>query len=144
VHFFKKEKCSFLLKLRAGKLVETSQIEIGAIMENTINNLIKALHELESFLLLGTIADGDSTKHLYIRLKNGVNVLEREFEINTKSTEEWKEYLLEFKKFYMDLKHQRVGLDSLFVWKDDYEERVKINTELNELKSKIISLLAFQ
>lgn len=111
-------------------------------MENTLTNLIKALHELESFLLLGTIADSDSTKHMYLRLKNGVNILEREFEINTKSTEEWKEYLIEFKKFYMDLKHSRVGLDSLFVWKDAYDERVKINTELDELKSKIMSLLS--
>lgn len=111
-------------------------------MENTITSLIKALKELESFLLLGTIADGDSTKQLYIRLKNGVNVLEREFEINKKSTGEWHKYLVEFKKFYMDLKHPRVGLDSLFVWKDDYEERVKINTDLDELRSKIMSILS--
>ncbi|TQR16227.1 hypothetical protein [Psychrobacillus vulpis] len=110
-------------------------------MNNTIGNLIKYLHELENFLLKGSISDGGSTKYLYKSLKNGVNILEQDYLNNQMTDEEWKENILNFKRFYYDLKKSKLGLDSLFIWSEIYEERRRLINELDSVREKIIFLL---
>ncbi|HEY4553682.1 MAG TPA: hypothetical protein VIG80_10845 [Bacillaceae bacterium] len=45
------------------------------------------------------------------------------------------------REMYRSLNHPRVGLSNFYIWRDDFEERLEANEQLDRIKDKLFKLL---
>ena len=52
-----------------------------------------------------------------------------------------KQLLSKLKEIYTKINQPRVGLSDYFIWRDNYEERIKVNSELDTIKQSLILII---
>jgi len=68
-------------------------------------------------------------------------VLINEYLCNLNKNNDEKQLLDQLREIYKGINHTRVGLSDYFIWRDDFDERVKANKSLDEIKKNLNKLL---
>jgi hypothetical protein len=106
-------------------------------MKEKALRILQLFNELNILLKKGTLADGDSTIYLCKKIDYANHIMVNLLDEPNRAEIKWQEELKELKNFYERLFHFRVGLDSVFIWRDDFEERKKENERLERVKQEI-------
>ena len=63
-----------------------------------------------------------------------------EYADNHSDEDDMKLLYMKLVRIYTDINQPRVGLSDYFIWRDDYEERVKANESLDAIKDNLLRL----
>jgi hypothetical protein len=109
--------------------------------ENKI--IINRVKELFQQLLLILETEGDDeVNYAKKELAQNIEALEGVLSNNVDAAEA-QEVLGQIKTSYKSMYPPRGGLSDFFVWREDYEERVKANKQLDDIQSELRKFLTF-
>jgi hypothetical protein len=92
---------------------------------------------LQLKLLLKSESDRDA-QNIINQLEVGLRII-GEFEGGTYEEDLSKLYE-DLERRYININQPHIGLSDYFIWKDDYEERIKANEDLNRIKDSLHKL----
>jgi len=68
-------------------------------------------------------------------------VLINKYLCNLNKNNDEKQLFDQLREIYKGMNHPRVGLSDYFIWRNDFDERVKANKSLDEIKKSLYKLL---
>jgi hypothetical protein len=95
----------------------------------------------ELYLQLKLILKNENEKeaqNIINQLEVGLRIIE-EFEGDTYGGE-LSELYKDLERIYININQPHIGLSDYFIWKDDYEERIKANEDLDTIKDSLHKL----
>ncbi|MBM7608878.1 hypothetical protein JOD29_002144 [Lysinibacillus composti] len=80
----------------------------------------------------------NDSETLYIRnqLELGLHLIDEVLNSNNEN-KELEQLFSKLKEIYANINQPRVGLSDYFIWKDDYDERIEVNNDLDTIKESL-------
>lgn len=110
-------------------------------MDKNDYEIKKAYHLLKLFNELLLILNREDTGEISVAIKiikNSIDILTTSLNTDQKNI---RKTLTEVRLFYKSLYPPHGGLSDFFIWRDDFDERVKVNQPLESVQDEIWRLL---
>ncbi|MRX74445.1 hypothetical protein GJU40_20260 [Bacillus lacus] len=101
------------------------------------------LQTKELYKQLMTILNKESDNEVnYIinQLENGLKLIDEYIYNQPEEKNDLNQLYLQLTEIYKNINQPRVGLSDYFIWKDDYDERMKANESLDSIKDSLYKL----
>lgn len=82
----------------------------------------------------------NQTLYIINQLKLGLDLID-ECLNSTYQSKDLKQLFSKLEEIYTKINKPRVGLSDYFIWRDDYEERVRVNNGLDTIKKNLTLIL---
>ena len=102
---------------------------MGMSISAVIDKLVLLFSELSEIL------ENDNEKHWIRRIQECLSILQSKEELNDKTK------LTEVKSIYHSSHIGYSGFSEYFIWREDFDERVKANKRLDEIRDEIWNIL---
>lgn len=79
----------------------------------------------------------NETLYITNQLELGLLLIDECLNSNTYENEDLKQLYSKLEEIYIKINQPRVGLSDYFIWRDNYEERVKENNGLDTIKKNL-------
>ncbi|MFJ8234994.1 hypothetical protein ACIQ34_04505 [Ureibacillus sp. NPDC094379] len=109
--------------------------------------MLKEIEQLKVlFQQLKSILEKENDNEtLYIRnqLELGLHLIDESLHSNYEN-KDLEQLFSKLKEIYTNINQPRVGLSDYFIWKDDYDERLEVNNDLDTIKENLSLLFRNQ
>jgi hypothetical protein len=116
----------------------TSNTGRGLTMIQIVHQTKELYLQLKSIL----IKENDrEAQNIIDQIEAGLRIID-EFEDSNINEDDLISLYKDLERVYININQPHVGLSDYFIWKDDYEERIKANKDLDYIKDSLHKLFA--
>ncbi|BBW97446.1 hypothetical protein ACPVTF_03075 [Geobacillus icigianus] len=106
-----------------------------------LNNILELKNLYEQLLIILKQTDDSDSSYIINQVEHALYLINECLD-QKQDNEQMQHLFIRLKEIYKTMNQPRIGLSDYFIWKDDYEERVKANESLDIIKDRLFQLFS--